>query len=67
MTYAQIFKGVDNAEKTRRLEVVTKMNILWDRRNACLSADERKVFDKKLAKIKRQETEWLKEAAWFLY
>ncbi len=65
MTYAQM--KVDGQEMARRLEVVTRMNILWDKRNACDDASKRKAYDRKIDKIRRQETSWLKEAAWFLY
>lgn len=67
MTYAQLFKGLDQAEKDRRFGAIVKMNILWDKRNACQNADERKRIDKKIDTIRRKETQWLRNAAWFLY
>lgn len=67
MTYKEIFKGLDIIEKTRRLEVIEKMNKLWDCKNACLQDSDRKIFDKKIQRIVRREASWLKEAAWFLY
>ena len=67
MTYAQIMKDVDKAEIERRMTVIIRMNILWDRRNACEDATKRKALDKKINQLRRQETGWLKDAAYFLY
>ena len=67
MTFAQAFQGADQNEVERRHQVVVKMNILWDKRNACEDESEKKRIDSKLKLIRRQEADWLKKAAWFLY
>ena len=67
MTYTQVCNGVDILEKTRRMEVVEKINILWDRKNACIAEADKKEFEKKIQRIVRREASWLKKSAWFLY
>ena len=67
MTYAQIMKDVAAPEAERRMGVVVRMNILWDKRNACEDKAKQKRIDKQIDSIRRAETGWLKEAAWFLY
>ena len=67
MTYAQMAKGIAPAEMERRMGVVVRMNILWDKRNACEDKAKQKRIDKQIDSIRRAETSWLKEAAWFLY
>lgn len=67
MTFKQIFKGLDSAESDRRMEVVVRMNILWDKLQACEDAMKQKRIRKQIDTIRRQETNWLKEAAFFLY
>lgn len=65
MTYAQM--KVDAQEMARRVEVITRINILGDKRNASSDKAEQKRIDKRIRQIARQETSWLKEAAFFLY
>ena len=67
MTYAQMGKGVSATEMERRMEVIIRMNKLWDKRNACGNQAEQKRIDKRIDSIRRAETGWLKEVAWFLY
>lgn len=67
MTYAQMGKGISATEMERRMEVVVRMNKLWDKRNACEDKAEQKRIDKRIDSIRRAETSWMKEAAWFLY
>ena len=67
MTFKQIFKGLDNIESERRMEVVVRMNILWDKLQKCDDNAKQKRIRKQIDTIRRQETSWLKEAAFFLY
>lgn len=67
MTYSQVMKDVPASEQRRRMEVIMRMNILWDRMNACDDEAKRKALGKKINKLRRQETSWLKDAAYFLY
>lgn len=67
MTFKQLFKGLDSAESERRMEVVVRMNILWDKLQGCEDAMKQKRIRKQIDTIRRQETNWLKEAAFFLY
>jgi len=67
MTFKQIFKGLDSAESERRMEVAVRMNILWDKLQKCDDKAKQKRISKQIDMIRRQETSWLKEAAFFLY
>lgn len=67
MTYAQMAKKTAPAEMERRMGVVTRMNVLWDKRNACEDKAKQKRIDKQIDSIRRAETSWLREVAWFLY
>lgn len=67
MTYAQIMKGVPAPEMKRRMEVIMRMNILWDRKQKCDDESKRKALQKKIDQLRRQETSWLKDIAFFLY
>lgn len=66
MTFAQAFKGADPDEVTRRHAVCVRLNKLWDKAQA---GDEGTLWkvDREIRQIKREESHWLKEAAYFLY
>lgn len=66
MTFSQAFKGADAAEVTRRHAVCVRLNKLWDKAQGA-DADTRKKVDREIKRIRREESFWLKEAAYFLY
>ena len=67
MTYAQAFKGIASEEAERRMEVIEKLNLIWDAKQKCEDELKLKLFDKKIKKIRNSEAEWLKEIAWFMF
>ena len=66
MTFKQAFKGADPVEVTRRHAVCVKPNKLWDKAQDGDEETLRKV-DREIRRIKRDESHWLKDAAYFLY
>lgn len=64
MTWAQM--KCDPAEMSRRQDVVARLNKLWDKRQDADPETMRKV-DKAIKAIKRDESDWLKNAAYFMY
>ena len=64
MTWAQM--KCDPAETSRRQDVVARLNKLWDKRKDA-DTDELRKIDRRISEIRRDEAEWLKPAAFFLY
>lgn len=67
MTFKEAFKECDPAEAERRQAVCIRINILWDKLNACEDNAKRKQIEANLIKLKRQEAYWLKDIAYFAY
>lgn len=67
MTYKQIFDGLEQTEIARRIGVVERMNLLWDRAQVCEDEGKKKRIDKQIRQIARQEQFWMKNVAFFLY
>lgn len=65
MTYAQM--GCNPEETARRQGVVAKMNLLYDKSNATEDEKKRKRYKHSLDVIRRRESWWLREIAFFLY
>ena len=65
MTWAQM--KVDPAETSRRQAVVVRLNLLWSKRNKTEDRAKQKRIDREIARIRADESLWLKEAAYFLY
>ena len=65
MTWAQM--NVSPAETSRRQAVVTRMNLLYSKRNKTEDTKKQKRLDRELSRIRADESHWLKEAAFFLY
>ena len=64
MTWAQM--KCDPAETERRQGVAIRLNKLWDAMQNADSVTRRKI-ERKIGAIRREEAEWLKPAAYFLY
>lgn len=64
---AQVCNGCDAAETARRHAVVVRLNVLWDKKQKCDDPKKAKRIDKAIDLVRRQESPWLKEAAFFLY
>ena len=67
MTFKQLFKGLDSAESERRMGIIVRLNILWDKLQKCDDEAKQKRIRKQIDTIRRQETGWMKDIAWFLY
>lgn len=65
MTWAQM--KCDPAETSRRQTVVIRLNLLWSKRNHTDDKQKQKRIDREIARIRADESYWLKEAAYFLY
>ena len=65
MTYAQM--KCDPAETSRRQGVVVRLNLLWSKRNRTEDKQKQKRIDREINRIRADESNWLKEAAFFLY
>ena len=65
MTFNQM--KCDHAEQTRRQEVCSKLNVLWNKRERTDDTAKRKRIDRAIAVILRQERPWMKDVAYFLY
>ena len=65
MTWAQM--KCDPAETSRRQSVVVRLNLLWNKRNHTEDTKKQKRIDLEIARIRADESNWLKEAAFFLY
>ena len=59
--------GVSPAETERRQGVCVRLNLLWNKRNHTEDPKTIKRIDRDIARIKSDESHWLKEAAFFLY
>ena len=67
MTIKEVMNGVSTQEQERRMEAIDRMNILWNKKQACEDKEQIKRLDKKIRLIARQEQSWLKNVAFFLY
>ena len=67
MTYAETFKDIETAERNRRMEIIVRLNKLWDKKQACVDEAKQKRIEKQINLVARQERSWMKEVAWFLY
>ena len=65
MTWAQM--KCDPAETSRRQSVVVRLNLLWHKRNTTEDTGKRKRIDREIARIRADESAWMKEAAYWLY
>ena len=65
MTWAQM--KCDPAETSRRQSVVVRLNLLCNKRNHTEDTKKQKRIDREIARIRADESHWLKEAAFFLY
>ena len=65
MTWAQM--KCNPAETTRRQNVVTRLNLLWSKRNRTEDAQTIKRIDREMARIRADESYWMKDAAYWLY
>lgn len=59
--------GCDPEETARRQGVCVRINLLYDRLTGCMDQAKRKRIEREMRQIKRDESGWLKEAAYFLY
>jgi hypothetical protein len=65
MTWAAM--KVSPAETERRQVVCVRLNKLWHKRNTTDDKATQKRIDRELARIRADESHWLKEAAYWLY
>jgi len=57
----------DPAETSRRVSVVVRLNLLWNKRNKTEDRQKVKRIDREINRIRAEESGWLREAAYFLY
>lgn len=67
MKISEIMKNVSTEEQERRMDAVNRMNILWNKKEACEDSAKVKRIEKQIKMIARQEQSWLKNIAFFLY
>ena len=65
MTWAAM--KCDHAETTRRLTVCVRLNTLWAKRNKTDDKQKQKRIDREIARIRANESHWLKPVAYWLY
>ena len=67
MSIKEIMKDVSTEEANRRMEAVNRMNILYNKKQACEDSEKVKRIEKKIKQIAREEQFWMKNVAFFLY
>ena len=67
MKISEIMKNVSIEEQERRMDAVNRMNVLWNKKEACEDSEKVKRIEKQIKMIARQEQSWLKNVAFFLY
>lgn len=65
MTYKEM--KCTPAERSRRIEVCNRLNVLWNKRQRTDDKAKRKRIDRNISRIRATESGWLREAAYFMY